>query len=170
MKRLSSIITVVSAGAALSIGGCHKSADSTLDVPVASPSPQPDATVASDAVVAPDAVLAPVEPEAPGGGQVAEDGTAAAPSASPLPTWDEVVSGHPQGATNPPRPVLVVNSDATRCWKEWVGGMRPDPDFRRIAASGGRVLAAGEAPNGTEVQCPTGAGAVVEAWARTQEP
>jgi hypothetical protein len=172
MKRLSSIITVVSAGAALTIGGCHKSTESAVDGAMTTNPPIPEAAASAEVAVAPDAAptatdaaAAEPAPDGAGGG----DAAAAATGTSALPTWDQVESGHPQGATNPPRPVLVVNSDASRCWKEWVGGMRPDPNFRRIAASGGRVLADGEAPNGTEIVCPTGASAVVDAWARSQE-
>lgn len=36
-----------------------------------------------------------------------------------LPTWDEVASPHPEGATNPPAPFLVVTPERD-CFKVWV--------------------------------------------------
>ncbi len=40
------------------------------------------------------------------------------PEPQHLPTWDDVPSGHPEGATNPPIPVLVVTPDG-ECYKRW---------------------------------------------------
>lgn len=69
-----------------------------------------------------------------------------------LPVWDEVESGHPEGATNPPRPVLVVLEDQSRCWKEWQGGMvRPDEEVMKI---GGKIIADPAQTTGTEIECP----------------
>ena len=71
---------------------------------------------------------------------------------APLPTWDQVESGHPEGATNPPYPVLVVARDTGGCYKMWMGGMVPPPPD--IDAAGGRVLEkASEATGLTQVQC-----------------
>ncbi len=73
------------------------------------------------------------------------------PGEAPLPTWDEVPSTHPKGATNPPRPVLVVLQDGTRCWKEWVSPMLPPGPLE--PALGGKIVA--EAPDHlVEIQCP----------------
>ena len=55
-------------------------------------------------------------PEAP------PEATANTPEQAPLSTWDEVVSGHPEGATNPPMPALVVTEDG-RCFKQWQSPM-----------------------------------------------
>lgn len=67
-----------------------------------------------------------------------------------LPQWDEVPSGHPPGATNPPLPVLEVTQDGTRCFKAWQSPMMRNPDLWAI---GGRVLASADAAQGTEVAC-----------------
>jgi len=73
------------------------------------------------------------------------------PGAAPLPTWDEVPSTHPKGATNPPRPVLVVLEDGSRCWKEWVSPMLPPGPLE--PALGGKIVA--QAPDHlVEIQCP----------------
>lgn len=68
-----------------------------------------------------------------------------------LPVWGEVESGHPDGATNPPRPVLVVLEDRSRCWKEWHGGMQPPTE--EIMQIGGRIISDPTDANGTEIQC-----------------
>ena len=60
-------------------------------------------------------------------------------------------SGHPEGATNPPRPVLVVLEDQSRCWKEWKGGMMPPTE--EIMQIGGKVITDPSQTNGTEIQC-----------------
>jgi hypothetical protein len=41
-----------------------------------------------------------------------------------LPSWDDVESGHPKGATNPPTPYLIVTPDM-KCYKAWRPGMLP---------------------------------------------
>lgn len=69
-----------------------------------------------------------------------------------LPRWEEVESGHPEGATNPPSPVLVVLPEGPRCWKNWVGGLRP-PDAK-TERLGGQVIASAEEAVGTEIVCP----------------
>ena len=74
---------------------------------------------------------------------------------STLPAWDDVKSSHPEGATNPPSPVLFVTAEPKACFKVWMGGMMPP--LSDIREAGGRVVAtAAEVPNGTEVQCPPG--------------
>lgn len=82
--------------------------------------------------------------------------TANPPAPSDLPTWDQVESGHPRGATNPPRPLLVVSREPEACFKDWVGGMMP-PDPQEYAING-RVVptAADGAAQGTQIQCPEG--------------
>jgi len=72
------------------------------------------------------------------------------PGPEPLPTWDEVKSGHPEGATNPPRPVLIVTPDGD-CHKSFVSPMiRPPPG----KPFGDRVQACEYDECGTPVQCP----------------
>ena len=70
---------------------------------------------------------------------------------SELPTWDEVESGHPEGATNPPIPELIV-TPAGDCYKQFRGAMiRPEPG----EVVGDRLQECGEGVDcGTQVQCP----------------
>ncbi|MDP2311540.1 MAG: hypothetical protein Q8P41_01440 [Pseudomonadota bacterium] len=72
-----------------------------------------------------------------------------------LPTWDSVASDHPEGATNPPSPVLFVSRTPPGCFKVWMGGMMPFPaDIRE--ARGRVVETPAHAEGGTEVACPAG--------------
>jgi hypothetical protein len=74
------------------------------------------------------------------------------PSPSALPTWDQVESTHPKGATNPPRPVLNAVEDGSACSKTWESPMiPPEPIVRQI---GGRVVPVGAELKGTLIQCP----------------
>jgi hypothetical protein len=73
------------------------------------------------------------------------------PTPPALPAWEDVASGHPEGATNPPMPVLEVTEDGQRCFKAWQSPMVPDPDLRAL---NGRVLATADAAKGVEIQCP----------------
>lgn len=43
-----------------------------------------------------------------------------------LPSWDDIASPHPPGATNPPRPALLVGPDG-RCYKTWDSPMARGP-------------------------------------------
>ncbi len=81
------------------------------------------------------------------GAEVTEDVDMNPPRAtkSGLPTWEDVESGHPEGATNPPSAVLIVATNGLRCWKEWVGAEERGP--------GNRVEDCAT-PCGTEIQCP----------------
>ncbi len=63
-----------------------------------------------------------------------------------LPTWDDVKSTHPEGATNPPHPILIVSPEGARCFKQYVGGMIQGPPDH--------VQACGADECGTEIQCP----------------
>lgn len=59
------------------------------------------------------------------------------PPAMP-PRWEDVKSSHPEGATNPPSPVLVVDAATKHCYKRWGGGMTgPTPDEVRADCSDG---------------------------------
>ena len=155
-------IQIVLAGTALtmSLSGCPKESEPT-------PSPEPSV---SGEVEAPVPVPAPVEMEdevrppmpiitnpPPSRGQIVPQ------EAAVLPTWDEVVSGHPQGATNPPTPELIVTPDGD-CYKRWVGRQRlPDQVF------GDRVQECPEPSDcGTQIQCPDEAGPLLDAWKAEQ--
>ncbi|MCB9777604.1 MAG: hypothetical protein H6742_03485 [Alphaproteobacteria bacterium] len=75
------------------------------------------------------------------------------PPPDELPTWDAVASGHPEGATNPPMPVLVVHESGEPCYKDWFDPRAVPQEAR---AKGGIVLEAGDAPleGATRIQCP----------------
>lgn len=143
------VVRVLTAGAALTLAasGCAKEeppATPPMPVPTGNP-PVPD-------------IAPPPAPPA--------DGQAGSTDAT-LPTWESVASGHPEGATNPPRPVLAVTEDG-RCFKEWVGGMLPpDPEVRAI---GGRVISGPEDTQGTETRCPPHAEKVMAAHAARSAP
>lgn len=123
-------------GVGLGVAACHKTPEPPTHNP---PAPDP----------APVEVLPPANPPAP--------------DTVPLPTWDAVRSGHPEGATNPPSPVLVVARSTGACYKDWRGGMmRPPPD---ILAAGGRVVPTPAEATGTQVVCPEGEPArLIAAW------
>ena len=135
------VVKVLVAGAGLSVAAaCHK------DVPAAGP-PEPLPTDQKPVPI----VAPPTSPPIMTSNPPAPD--VPVPS-SALPTWDDVESGHPKGATNPPLPLLVVSADGAHCWKEWVSPMRPPAEVLEAVQSGGRVLADGETSSGTEIQCP----------------
>lgn len=104
----------------------------------------------------PDGLDLPVDEngEAPSEGSLGDDGTD-----GELPTWDEVESGHPEGATNPPIPELVVTPDG-QCFKQWRGAMiRPEPGELR----GDRVEDCGS-DCGVPIQCPDKAKELLDAY------
>ena len=49
----------------------------------------------------------------------------------PIMRWEDVKSRHPEGATNPPHPVLYVNPKTNVCFKKWVGARQPVEDAAR---------------------------------------
>jgi hypothetical protein len=73
----------------------------------------------------------------------------------PLPTWDQVPSGHPEGATNPPSPILIMTDDGA-CYKKWVGMASAGEKDHRVTTC---------APDecGQMIQCPPDAAARVGA-------
>jgi len=77
--------------------------------------------------------------------------------AEPLPTWEEVASGHPENATNPPTPQLVVTPEGD-CYKRWVGMMGDPigPDWDRVQECASDC--------GTQIQCPPKAAELLEAY------
>ena len=150
----SPVVRVLAAGASLTLGGlgCAKE-----EPPTGNPPPPPTSPDGPATATHPDGPA--VGP--PGGGAHAQD-DAGSRDATTLPTWESVASGHPEGATNPPMPVLAVTEDG-RCFKEWRPGMLPpDPT---VMAVGGRVITGPEQTAGTETRCPPHAAEVLAAHA-----
>lgn len=140
MQRSPGFIRVLAAGAALSLSGCTPARQE--------PTTNPPAPEVQPPVVEP-------APEVPPIGNPP-------PPQNNLPTWDSVGSGHPEGATNPPSPVLVVTKDGAHCYKDWRGGMLPpEPD---VAELGGKVVDSVDQAKGTEVVCPPEAAALLERY------
>ena len=85
---------------------------------------------------------------------------------STLPTWDQVPSGHPEGATNPPIPHLVVKPDGS-CFKLWTSPMmRHEPG--KIGNYVDPDCAGDEC--GVAIQCPDGAAELLAAWKAGEAP
>jgi hypothetical protein len=162
-RRRSSVVTVLSGGLSLSLAAC---AGKEGPSPEINPPPQPPVESIDGEQVEPTdeqtvegkssgrTVQAlpsnPPRPAAPTQNPAPAQTEEADPKR--LPVWDEVESGHPKGATNPPRPVLEILADGARCWKAWEGGMRrPDPELMAI---GGRILDDASQTQGTEIECP----------------
>ncbi len=97
-----------------------------------------------------------------------EIGDGAGPPPEPsLPAWDDVESGHPENATNPPMPVLMLMEDGSRCWKAWTDPRRADRDAMLL---GGKVLTdAAEAEGNTEIACPEKAKDVLAKYAEQKK-
>ena len=131
-------------GVALTLNGCHKEPPAA---PLSSAPPQITPVTNN-----------PPQPEPETNGKPLPEPVPPTYNPPPptLPRWDDVPSGHPEGATNPPRPILVVAADTGACFKVWHGGMIPPP--ADVRAAKGRVVAtaaeAGE--RATQVQCPEG--------------
>lgn len=143
------------------------------------PSPSPVRVLAAGAVLSLSSVACagrgtapPGEPAPPAPPRTANpppptDVDAGTPAVN-LPRWEDVPSGHPAGATNPPMPVLEVTEDGSRCFKAWQSPMVRDPD---LLAAGGRVLASADAATGTEVVCDAAkASALLDRHAKQQTP
>ncbi len=155
-----SIVAVLSGGLGLSLAAC--SGKEAASPPGAPPSPVTEGAVSGgpQTPVPGENTASPAPQRGPHSGREAGDQlpqpTANPPppdlDKGPLPTWDQVESGHPEGATNPPRPVLAVMADGPRCWKEWVGGMVPPTE--EILQFGGRIIDDASAASGTEIACP----------------
>jgi len=160
-----SIVTVLSGGLGLSLAAC--SGKETVPPPGNPPPPVTDGAGADGSAAGKEAPPDPNAQPGPAGEKGPHSGREAGdklpvPTANPpppdrsedgpLPTWDQVESGHPEGATNPPRPVLVVMEAGPRCWKEWVGGMLPPTE--EVLQLGGRVITDAAETKGTEIACP----------------
>lgn len=139
MKR-SPVITV---GLALVVGctGAAKTTEGASNL-------TPPAEQETSAAPSEDAAVPELEADAP------QEDPAPAPGGD-LPTWDDVPSNHPPGATNPPRPALTVTPDG-RCYKRWVSPMV-------AARAGGDKVADCREDCGTEIQCPERAAEMLKA-------
>ncbi|MCO4745471.1 MAG: hypothetical protein KC912_11835 [Proteobacteria bacterium] len=136
------VVRVLIAGAALSIAGCKKGGE-PAEPPVTAPVEEVEAIPTAN------------PPPPP-------------PPDSNLPAWDEVASGHPEGATNPPSPFLLVTPDGD-CYKGWRGAMMPPRPGEVI---GDRVQVCEEGADcGTAIQCPEPrASELLEAHAKGEAP
>ncbi len=144
------IVQTFAAGALLTIAGCAKSnPDGPTENPpppeVQEPEPEPETEN-------------PPEPEPPDKLEEPIHRNPPPPIDEPieptktLPRWDEVPSNHPEGATNPPIPVLVVKSEG-ECYKRWTSPfaaragikMQPhhDPECDKL-----------DLGCGTQIECP----------------
>lgn len=139
-------VITFAAGAALTVSGCNGAAHKAN--PQAAPDVETPTIIAEAEAEAEAAQEAPEPTDATEPTTIAEVADAPA-DANTLPTWDDVPSGHPAGATNPPIPTLVVTEDG-RCFKQWLS-----PMARRGMILGDRVDTC-EAENacGTAIQCP----------------
>lgn len=152
MPPLSNTVRVVAAGAALSLSACDPQRQPTAVEPL----PPPDNPPAQPGELEPGPTTA-----AP------EQINVNPPGPQTLPTWESVRSGHPEDATNPPSPLLVVTQDGLTCYKAWRSGMRP-PDMMEDQY-GGWVIDAPDPNMGTQVICPPDAAEVVAKWKAAHE-
>lgn len=103
----------------------------------------PKAPAEPEAASAPAAEVPPVAPPSP---------TLPGNPPRPLPTWDEVPSPHPPGATNPPSPVLLRTPEG-RCYEQWVSPFLPrEYHVDRVTACPSPDEVVGDC--GTEIVCP----------------
>ncbi|MDG1479019.1 MAG: hypothetical protein P8R54_05475 [Myxococcota bacterium] len=134
-------VVILTAGAALTVAGCRAGRDDPATPPPAD---------ASTEAPAPESIVP--EVMTPSGGPIRTVNPPPPQLPEPtLPTWESVTSDHPEGATNPPIPVLAVSADGTECFKEWYD---PRTVPKQARAMGGYVLDEGSRSGGTLVQCP----------------
>ncbi|MBX2801049.1 MAG: hypothetical protein KTR31_25440 [Myxococcales bacterium] len=144
---------VITVGLALVVG-CTGAAKST-DPQTSMDTPTEEAAAATEETIA--EATADAEPDVAPAEEVPE--VEPLPVDPSLPTWEEVGSKHPPGATNPPRPALTVTPDG-RCYKRWVSPMiGPKAAADKVMACEGEA----EADCGTAVQCPERAAQVLAA-------
>ncbi len=138
---MSRTVVILAAGAALTVAGCRAGREEPTTNP---PMPETTEDPAPDTIVPEvlDGSSGPIRTSNPPPPQLPE---------APLPAWEDVPSGHPEGATNPPNPLLAVTAGGPECFKEWYDP-RAVPEQAR--AMGGYVLAEGATSEGTAVQCP----------------
>ncbi|HCH63555.1 MAG TPA: hypothetical protein DFR83_12175 [Deltaproteobacteria bacterium] len=158
-RRHRSVVTVLSGSLSLSLAACAgkdtTSAPTNPPIPEADDNAQKASSAGDEAGQGAPSGRAPGERDVPTGNPPPPAGPPPSAPEDPtkrLPVWDEVESGHPKGATNPPRPVLELLADGSRCWKAWEGGMRP-PD-QQVVQIGGRILADASQTTATEIECP----------------
>ncbi len=139
-KKWRPAIVTVTASTVLALAGCSKS-------------PQPETQTHNPPMPVP--TNESTDPPAP-------------PSNPPaLQSWDDVASGHPANATNPPSPLLQLITDG-RCYKQWYGGMMRLPEDTKSMDLGGksynvRILTDVDNSFGrtTAIQCPPDAAKVM---------
>ncbi|MFT6142871.1 MAG: hypothetical protein ACJAZO_001128 [Myxococcota bacterium] len=122
------IIAVLAAGSALSLSACNGKIELTTNPPPPDIQPTENPPAPSQE---------PMENPPP-------------PQQPSLPSWNDVASSHPEGATNPPIPFLYVTPEGD-CYKDFVSPFRasgPDGIGDRV-----REDCATEAC-GTQIACP----------------
>ena len=138
---MSSIIAITGLG--LTLGCATHEAPSTAE-------PSNTRTVNPPPPAAPPTIATPADATQPPQ-NISINPPAPTPPPEALPSWDDVPSPHPAGATNPPAPILAATADGEACFKEW-------RDIRGMALEGispnGRILAEGETSPGTPIACP----------------
>ena len=155
-----SFVVPLLAGAALTVSGCQRhptnppTPDTVLDPSPDSINEQPAAVESDDEtadeevppqILPPEVFEIPMTSNPPGP-------LTSTPGQLGLPTWDEVASNHPQGATNPPMPILAISADGKTCAKEWADPRSIPP---QVMGNGGiRVLGDGETSDGERIVCP----------------
>lgn len=144
-------VVILAAGASLTIAGCRAGReDRVTNPPPVEPTQTTQTPEAADLTRPAPGSIVPEVPS-PEGEQIQTANPPPPTLPAVLPAWEDAVSGHPEGATNPPVPVLAINPDGSECFKEWYDP-RTVPEQAR--AIGGRILAEGESSEGTQVQCP----------------
>jgi hypothetical protein len=144
-------VIILAAGTAMTVGLASCKSKST---------PAPDPQLETEPTTNPPAPVIPevTEPE-PSSDEVTPDRD------PEKPTWEDVKSGHPAGATNPPIPELIVTPDG-HCFKKWTS-----PMVFRPGKNGNQVLECGpEADCGTPIQCPDKAAAILADHAKDDTP
>ncbi|MCK6520330.1 hypothetical protein L6R49_02710 [Myxococcota bacterium] len=149
MPLMSSTFRVVAAGAALSLNACDRQRTPSGGEPLPGNPPAQNGAEATPTGDAPEVRFTnPPEQTGP-------------------PTWNEVRSSHPEGATNPPSPLLIVTADGATCYKAWRPARQPpDPVESQY---GGWVIPAPDPNAGVEVVCPPDAARVLAAWRAEQD-
>ena len=143
-------VVVMAAGATLTVAGCRAGREEPVTAPPAESAESTEvATPDEGSTPAPETIVPEVLSPSEGPIRTANPPRPVTPES--LPAWEDVESGHPEGATNPPIPVLAVNADGSECFKEWYDP-RVVPEQAR--ATGGRVMTEGESSEGTQVECP----------------
>jgi hypothetical protein len=124
-------------------------------------------TATASGTAAPDGTTTTAGTGSPTGTGAAPDGTAAEGQQladGSLPNWDDVPSKHPEGATNPPAPVLNVTRDGSRCFKTFEGGMvRPQGVFNLTIGEASYLVRYVDGPQGKQIGCPKDLKAALEA-------